>query len=233
MTRLATFATLLAVTAALTGCPAGPPTPSFRFLNGSQYGETRDLCVNGEKVESDILFGEVTERYQYPAGTHAIQTTGAFLPCSQGDSGLTPNLEAGTTYTCIFNHGTQNAYRWFEEDSELPPAGQAKLRFISAANVSSLVNLTRQLGNNDSPYTVVETLFENVPSAFGPDPTPTYFYKTVNAGAYALQVRPYNGSTVLASAATVQLESRGIYTVVFYGNAPGSPGYEVKVLQDR
>jgi hypothetical protein len=231
MKRLAIPAVLLAVAVGLAGCPAGPPMPSFRVLNGSYFLETRDLCIDGTKVENDIVYGELTPWYNYAPGAHTVTTTGAFAPCSAADAGITPTLETGETYTAVYTGDGLQSYLWFVNDAVRPPAGKAKLRFINVC-MEAAVDLSYAVAISNPPNSfIVSELFDDVPTTYNSTVPPTFFYKTVNAGTYNLQVRDDDSDPMYVELGPTELESQGIYTVVVYGGS--SAYYEAVVLEDH
>ncbi|MDQ3811118.1 MAG: DUF4397 domain-containing protein [Chloroflexota bacterium] len=159
-----------------------------------------DVLIDGQRAVAALPFKSASPYTQIPAGTRSVRVT----PAGQGGNAVLSAdvpLQAGQSLTLVaVGRPPELSALPLQDDNAAPPAGKAKVRFVHTSPDAPPVDIAVRGG---------PTIFPNVgfKSVAG--------YVTVDAGTYALDVRPAGTSSVALSVPGVILQSGQIVT--FFG----------------
>lgn len=155
----------------------------------------------------DVGYGVLSDFERVPVGSYNASMVPAGSP--EGTAPVlsaTLRVEEGQAYTAVAV-GLQDdlSVTVLEDDLTPPPAGQARVRLVQAANGAPVVDVTAQNG----PVLAEDARFG---TATG--------YAVVPAGSWTVEVTPVEGD-VQATTADLQLEAGSVHTVLVLDDPAG------------
>ena len=177
-----------------------------------------DIFIDRELVVSDLSFRTVTDYVELPAGRHEIwiQTSNGRL------NDFAPVLATGVAYTVIpccalFPNGSV-----VSDDNSAPPAGQARIRFVDYASLSTSVRIYLTAPGADLATAVPIRL----------DVTWTSDYFVVPAGDYQIRITPFDSDVVAIDSGRLTLGAGQVRTVIAVDAPGGGEPRGIFMLED-
>lgn len=207
---------LLVLASAVTARAQEQPA-RLRVVHASPNAQDVDILIDGEVAFANIPFNRVAGYEPAPAGSRTVQVVpaGADEPVL---AELPVELGAGQDYTVVVAGKAPLIEPLLLQDSNsLPPASQARLRFIHLSPNVPEVDLARQGGSQ---------LFSNVPYK---NPGA---YISVTPGTYNLEVQIAGTGVTALDAPEVTLDGGQVYTIFMTGSAGGIPGLQALLNVD-
>ena len=180
-----------------------------RVVHASPDGPAVDVWVADKPAFTNASFKGITAYAGLAAGKYGVKVvpTGKTEPAVI-DANL--DLAAGTDYTVVaVGKLAEIAPLVLVDNNAAPAAGKAHVRFVHASPDAPAVDIAVAAGG--------PVLFKNI--AF----KQTGDYLPVDAGTYALDVRPTGTDTVALSVPGLTLEAGTVYTIFAMGLAGGEP----------
>lgn len=208
---------ILLVLASAVATQAQEQPARLRVAHASPNAQDVDILIDGEVVFGNIPFNQVTGYEPAAAGslTLSVVPAGADEPVL---AELPVELGAGQDYTVVVAGKAPLIEPVLLQDSNsLPPASQARLRFIHLSPNVPEVDLARQGGSQ---------LFSNVPYK---NPGA---YISVTPGTYNLEVQIAGTGVAALDAPEVTLSGGQVYTIFMTGSAGGIPGLQALLTVD-
>jgi LPXTG-motif cell wall-anchored protein len=184
-----------------------------RVVHASPDAPNVDVWVDGTKVLTDVPFTAVSDYLAVPAGDHNVQVTATGSTDPVIDEDLT--LTAGTSYTVAATGLVADIAATVLVDDRTPVEGKAKLRVFHA---SPSAPASVDVAVTGGPVLVEALAY---PKATG--------YLTVDAGAYALEIRAA-GAADAALSLNATLEAGQNYTAIAMDG--GSAGVQVIIATE-
>lgn len=189
----------------------------LRVVHASPNAQDVDILIDSEVVFANLPFNRVSGYESAPAGSLTVKVVpaGADEPVL---AELPVELGAGQDYTVVVAGKAPLIEPVLLQDSNsLPPASQARLRFVHLSPNVPEVDLARQGGSQ---------LFSNVPYK---NPGA---YISITPGTYNLEVQIAGTGVAALDAPEVTLSGGQVYTIFMTGSAGGIPGLQALLSVD-
>jgi hypothetical protein len=192
-----------------------------RFVNAMPSKAAVDLYADDSRTFDNVAFRSVTPYHEVDGQryTFKLRPSG-----STQDTPLASNSEGlhdGDYYTVFAVPGDKGTpmLRVVEDDFSAPREGKARVRVVHASgDVGELAVFER--GRDKSLFDGVD--FQSVTD-----------YDEVDAWSGALEIKPEDGDSVLATIPDATFEAGKVYTIVVVGNMRTAPKAEAFVIEDR
>jgi hypothetical protein len=180
---------------------AAQATAQVRLVHMSPGTPSLDLKADGQTVLPDLAFKSASAYIPLTAGMHHLQLTSTQQQPPLVEADLP--LREGQALTLVVV-GRQPDVSLFplEDNNQPPPAGKAKVRFMHTSPDAPAVDVTVRNG----PVLFPRVAFKNVAD-----------YVSVDAGTYALDVRPSGATTVALTVPSITLQSGQVVTIFATG----------------
>lgn len=196
---------------------AQTPTAQVRVIHASPDAPAVDVWVDGTRAFANLSFTDITEYATLPADSYRVRV----VPAGQTEPAvIDANIDVmgGTNYTVVATGRLADiAPLILVDDSPVPAAGQAHVRFVHLSPDAPAVDIAVAGG---------PVLFDSIAFRQFGDYTP------VDAGTYDLEARVAGTDNVALSVPGVSLTAGTIYTVYAVGFAAEEPALSVIVSQD-
>ncbi|SDR74618.1 protein of unknown function [Nocardioides scoriae] len=217
---LVTLAGGLVAAASAAPVTADPTTGWIRaghLSPGTPKADVRLTPFKGGRTQtlSNVAFGELTDYERVPTGLYTVSLVRAGSPMSAAPM-ISQNVrvsEGAASTVIATGEGEQVRATVLSDDLTAPPAGQAKVRLVSAAT---------DPGTVDAKVVAGPTLAQDVTTGSSTG------YADVGAQTWSVQVAGSDGEGSVTR--RVPVEAGGVYTLVALNDAQG--GLELKAVQD-
>jgi hypothetical protein len=196
----AVLATLTAAPLVLRGAPAHAQatTARVRIVHMSPDAPALDVTVDGQATVAGLAFRSASGYTSLAPGARKLRVTAA----GQGQRALIEAdlpLQAGQDLTLVaLGRLADISALPLQDDNGAPPAGKAKVRFMHASPDAPPVDISVKGG----PVIFPNVGFKSVAG-----------YVAVDAGTYALEVRPAGGTNVALNLPSVTFLSGQVVTI--------------------
>jgi hypothetical protein len=195
---------------------AAADTARIRVIHTSFDAPPMDIYQDGARIIGKLGFTEVSALVELPPGSHTLKLTAA--GATEGIAETELNAESGKTYTILVAGRLADiSARLIEDDLSPIAAGKSRLRVVHASPDTPAVDIAVQGG---------DVIFPNL--GF----TDASAYRTFDAGAANLELRPSGTQTVALAAPPLALESGKVYTLYAVGLSSGAPALSIVRVVD-
>ena len=212
---------MAAASATFTTSPA-PPTVGvarLRVVHAVAAVGEMDVRIDGTEVVSNLPYLGASQYLDVASARHRI----LFQVGSGTMLDFSGTLAAGADYTALPCCALMPNGQVLLDDNSEPPAGQARLRFVDYASISSSVRIYLTAPGAD--LTSAVPIPVNVTWATD--------YLTVPAGDYQIRITPFDSDVVAIDSGPVTFLSGQVRTIVAVNAATGGAPFDVLILRDR
>lgn len=190
--------TILPLTTVAQEAPA-----QVRVMHASPDAPAVDVFVDGTLILQNVPFFALSGALSVPGGVYRIQVAPAGAGPGAAVIDATVQLDGGKAYTvAAVNRVARIEPLLLEDITEVPPAGQARVRILHAAPDAPAVDI--KLADTDA------VVLANVPFKAAA-------YLDVPAGSYTFDITPAGSSTVVFTTPPMRFEAGWTYTLVASG----------------
>lgn len=198
-------------------------TAQVRVMHASPDAPAVDVFVDGSEVLSDVPFFALSGALSVPAGAYRIQVAPAGAGPESSVIDATVQVEGGKAYTIAAVNTVANIEPLVLEDNTgIPPAGQARVRILHATPDAPNVDI--KLAGTDT------AVLSDVPFKAAA-------YLDVDAGSYTFDITPAGSPDVVFTTPPLRFEAGWTYTLVATGflspEGEGAPGFWVQSRVDQ
>lgn len=198
-------------------------TAAVRVMHASPDAPAVDVFVDGTLVLAEVPFFALSGALSVPAGAYRIQVAPAGAGPDSAVIDATVEFTGGKAYTIAAVNSLENIEPLvLEDDTGIPPQGQARVRILHAAPDAPAVDI--KLAGTDT------AVLSNAPFKAAA-------YLDVPAGSYTFDITPAGSSDVVFTTPPLRFESGWTYTLVATGfldpDSEGDPGFWVQSRIDQ